>query len=223
MPKRHAPSLAGGLLLTAAAAARAAGGHLDVDDAVELEPGHCQFETWSTRSPEAATNQFHVGAGCRVGPVELGLNLDRLSTVHDGLSSLGPQLKWVAGRWGEQFSAGAVWAAAVDVTRGGRPAQTVYLPLTWAPTDAAAININAGADWDARGTRSRRIGVSGEWAAHARVGVVVERFQIGGEWTSRFGLRWNLSPVMSVDVSAARAGAGAGHVFAIGLNHEFAR
>ena len=36
-------------LALAAAGARAAGGHHAVDDAVMIEPGLCEFETWAER------------------------------------------------------------------------------------------------------------------------------------------------------------------------------
>ena len=78
-----------------AAAAHAAGGHFDVDDAAVLEPGHCQYETWVTRAPSASATAFHFGPGCRVGPVELALNYDRLMTASGSVDALGPQLKWV--------------------------------------------------------------------------------------------------------------------------------
>jgi len=176
-----------------ACAAHAAGGHFDVDDAAVVAPGHCQYETWWTRAPAASTTLFHLGPGCRVGPLELGVNVDRVAT------------------------------AAYDLTHGGRPAQTLYAPLTWAAGDTLAFNLNLGADWDFSGSRTRRIGISAEWAAHDKLSLIGERVKLSGDWSSRLGLRWLLGHATSLDLSAARVGPRATPVYVIGLNHDFAR
>ena len=209
--------------LTLAAAARAAGGPFDVDDAAMVEAGRCQYETWLTRVPAASATLFHLGPGCRVGPVELGLNYDRLSTGSETRSTLGPQLKWVADPLVGPLSAGIVWSTAHDLKRGGRPAHALYVPVTWAVNDKVALNANLGADWDFAGARTRRVGVSGEWAAHPKLTVIGERVQVAGDWTSRLGARFMLGDAISLDLSAARVGPGASRVYGIGLNHAFAR
>ncbi|MEP7102142.1 MAG: hypothetical protein ABI781_16660 [Burkholderiales bacterium] len=206
-----------------AANAQAAGGHFDVDDAAVAEPGHCQYETWLARAPAASATLFHLGSACRVGPVELGFNVDRFSTAGETRSALGPQLKWVADPLVGPLSAGIAWSAAGDLKRGGRPAHTLYVPLTWAVNDKIALNANLGADWDFAGARTRRVGVSGEWIAHDKLTMIVERVKFAGEWTSRLGARFMLNESISVDLSAARAGPHATRVYAIGLNHDFAR
>ncbi|REM67973.1 hypothetical protein DSI38_08340, partial [Mycobacterium tuberculosis] len=65
-----------------------------MDDASTLDPGQCQYETWWGRTGVEPITGFHFGPACRVGPFELGLNLDRTSV--DGVHSVtgGPQLKW---------------------------------------------------------------------------------------------------------------------------------
>ena len=216
------------LLVTAygvafAANACAAGGHFDVDDAAVVEPGHCQYETWLTRAPAASTTLFHLGPGCRVGPVELGFNYDRVSSAGEIRNALGPQLKWVVDPLVGPLSAGIAWSAAYDVKRGGRPAHTLYAPITWTVNDRIALNANLGADWDFAGARTRRLGVSGEWIAHERFTVIGERVKFAGDWTSRLGARFMLSDSISVDLSAARVGPRATRVYVIGLNHDFAR
>ena len=77
---------AASLALTIAADACAAGGHFDVDDATVLEPGHCQYEIWAARVPDSSASVFHLGPGCRVGPLELGVNFDRLRAAGDSRS-----------------------------------------------------------------------------------------------------------------------------------------
>ncbi len=211
-----------GIGLSGAGAARAAGGHFDVDDAVMLEPGRCQVEIWLTRAPGALTTA-HLGPSCRLGPVELGFNVDRFSTPVSGGSALGPQLKWVADPFIDRLSAGIVAALGSRAQGESHTDRTIYLPLTWAPHEALAVNANVGADWVSGNGRTRRLGLSGEWSASDRATVIAERFGAGGEWVSRLGLRVSLSDSLSLDLSAARAGAQARRLFAIGLNHDFAR
>ncbi len=206
--------------------AHAAGGHFDVDDATVAETGHCQYETWLARAPSARTTLFHVGPACRVGPVELGVNLDHAETRSEHHDSLGPQLKWVADPLIDKLSAGVVVAAAFDVKHGGRPWKTAYVPLTWWVADRLWVHANAGADWAASGERTRRLGLSAEWAASDRLTVIAERITYASSWTSRLGARVTLTEAISVDFSAARfssGAAGASRVYVIGLNHDFAR
>ena len=215
-------TLAIGLLLNVATA-RAAGGHFDVDDASVLDPGHCQYETWLARAPDAAATLFHLGPGCRVGPVEIGVNLDWLSGADGRLTNLGPQLKWVVDPWVGKLSTGLAWSASFDVTHGGRPAHTAYVPLTWWAAEKLWVHANVGADWEPSRVRTRRVGVSGEWAATDRWTVIGERGKFLGNWTSRLGVRFNLNESIGLDLSAARTGPGATRLFVIGLNHDFAR
>jgi hypothetical protein len=206
-----------------ATAARAAGGHFDVDDAAAIEPGHCQYEAWAVRAPSApAATLWHVGPGCRVGPVELALNLDRFASYTGTRSTAGPQLKWVTDIAGP-IAAGVVVGAAFDLRRGGRPAHTLYVPLTWAVRDSLALNANLGADWDATGARTRRLGASGEWVAHERLTLIAERVKFAGDWNSRLGARFMLGDATSIDLSAARVGPRAARVYVMGLNHDFER
>jgi len=218
---RAALIAAGGLGF--ALAAHAAGGHFDVDDAAVLEPGQCQYEAWFGRAPAAPATLIHLGPGCRVGPVELGLNLDRLTAAGAHRETLGPQLKWVADPLAGSLGVGVAWAAAFDLRRGGRPAHTLYLPLTWTVNDRIALNANLGADWGVAGARTRRVGASGEWVLNPKLTVIGERVKFGGEWTSRLGARFAVSDAISVDLSAARVGPRANRVWVIGLNQSFAR
>lgn len=214
---------AASLTLALAVPAWAAGGHFDVDDATVLDPGRCQAETWAVRAPAALATLLHLGPGCRVGPVEVGVNVDRATIAGEGRTLAGPQLKWVADPLVDKLSAGVVWSASYDLTNRGRAAQTLYVPLTWWVADTLRVHANLGIDRDTQGERWRRRGLSGEWAASDRFTLIAERVQIVGDWTSRLGGRVNLGDALSVDLSAARAGPRAGRVYAIGLNREFGR
>jgi hypothetical protein len=201
---------------------RAAGGQFDVDDASLVDPQHCQVETWLLRAPGGATG-VHLGPACRFGPVELGLNLDRQGGASETTGFAGPQVKWVAAVWPDRLSAGLVWAAALDLRRGGRPLHTVYVPATVTVSDRLAVNLNLGTDWDGSGASGRRVGASAEWAAGPTVTVLVERGRVGGTWSSRLGGRLALTEASSIDLSIARIGPQATRVVGIGFNHVFAR
>ena len=214
-------AVAGLSLLTAPA--HAAGGHFDVDDATVLDPGRCQYEAWVVRAPAAGATVAHLGPGCRVGLVEVGVNVDRWSVAGGNRTVLGPQLKWVVDPLVDKLSAGLAWSAFYDLTNHGRPTQTLYAPFTWWAAEKFWIHANIGLDRDPAGTRWRRQGVSGEWAASDQFTVIAERVKIVGDWISRLGGRFNVSETLSVDLSAARAGPRGDRVYVIGVNQEFAR
>jgi len=213
--------------LSLAAAAAQAGGHFDVDDAGTLDPGQCQYELWGTRVRRAQTTLWHFGPACRVGPVEIGLNIDRISVAGDHLHALGPQLKWTF--LGQ--ASDARWSAAVSMgtitelpRRGGRTGGQFVVPVTWRATDSLQVHANLGGDWAAgTGARSGRGGLAGEWAVNDTVSLIAERNRAFGLWTSRIGARFSLTPLISIDVSAARTGPEGVRSVSIGLNHEFSR
>lgn len=211
------------LSLLAIASAHAAGGHFDVDDATVLDPGHCQVETWLTRAPALAGTLVHVGPSCRVGPVELGVNVDRLSLGGARRTLLGPQFKWVIDPLVDKISAGVAWSAAYDLTNRGRPTQTAYVPVTWWAAEKLWVHANLGVDRLETGPRWRRQGLAGEWAASEKVSVIAERVKIVGDWTSRLGGRLNVTDALSIDLSAARTGPRGERVYVVGLNQDFAR
>jgi hypothetical protein len=214
-------AVAGMSLVTAPAFA--AGGHFDVDDAAVLDPGHCQLEAWVVRAPAAGATIAHLGPGCRVGLVEVGVNVDRWSVPGNSRSLLGPQLKWVVDPLVDKLSAGLAWNAFYDLTNHGRPTQTLYAPFTWWAAEKLWVHANIGADLGPAGTRWRRQGLSAEWATSDRFTFIAERVKIVGDWTSRFGGRFNVSETLSVDLSAARFGPRSERVYVIGMNQEFAR
>lgn len=223
-PRRSLRPVAAALLLGAATgAAQAAGGHFDVDDASLLGSGRCQNEAWFVRAPRVGASLLHDGAACRVGAFELGLNVERPSVDGSAGLTLGPQLKWSTNLGSERLAAGLVWYAALDVRHGGRAAHTFYVPATWRLADALVLNANLGIDLDAQRRLTRRIGISGEWAATATLTLLAERARFGGDPITRVGARIGLGAATSLDLSAARSGAIAANLFAVGLNHEFGR
>jgi len=204
-----------------------AAGHFDVDDAGTLDPGQCQYETWWGRTGVEPITGFHIGPACRVGPVELGLNIDRLSVQGVHSITAGPQLKWTfLGQAADAPLSAAVSMGTVsDLRRGGRMGGQFVVPVTWRPVDSLQLHANLGADWAlGTGVRTPRGGAAVEWAINDTVSLIAERNRASGLWTSRIGGRFSLTPLISVDISASRTkplGERSVRGFVIGLNHEF--
>lgn len=190
-----------GLLLTAAHAAHAAGGHHAVDDASILEPGQCQLETWADRTTDGARSSAHVGPGCRVGPVELSLNLDRVRSA-DTTTVAGPQVKW-ATPVSDSLSVGLAASAALQERAPRQASRTLLLLGTWQPSDSWLVHANAGRDFRPGGLSSTHAGAAIEWQATPRWSFVAERFREGGGDYGRTGARWSLNDAVNVDISRA--------------------
>jgi hypothetical protein len=202
--------------------AQAAGGHHAVDDAAILEPGQCQTELWLEQADGRRLE--HVGPACRLGSVEVGLNLDRgrLSGA-PGLRSGGPQLKW-AGELTPTLSIGAVWSATWQSVRPHLAGQSLLIPLTWAPRDDVAIHLNLGRDLRHQATDLTRRGVALEWLPHPQWQGLAEWFDDGQRTHRRLGLRHLVSEQLSLDLSrAAPVGQGRDAWWTVGLNWTFAR
>ena len=185
--------------------AHAAGGHHAVDDAAILEPGQCQLESWVDRQSGGDRTLFHVGPACRLGPIEIGLNLDHAHTTGSGsITVLGPQLKW-ARALSVEWSVGAVVSTAWKDNNPHHVVTTLVLPLTWEPTEVIRIHANVGRDfW--RGDRdTKRAGAAVEWAPSETWSFVVERFREVDINFWRAGVRYALSPVLSVDIVGREA------------------
>ena len=97
------------------------------------------------------------------------------------------------------------------------------MPLTWQVAEKLWVHANAGADWSAAHVRTRRVGISGEWAANDTLTLIAERVNLAGAWSSRLGARFNLNESISIDLSAARVTPQGTRLYVIGLNHDFAR
>lgn len=216
------------LPLCLSAATAQAAGHFDVDDAGMLDPGRCQVELWAGRFRDTKTTVWHVGPGCRVGPVELDLNIDGVSVAGFDTHSVGPQLKWTF--LGQAADAPLSAAISTGLTfnmprRGGGMGGQFVVPVTWHAAESLQIHVNLGADWPAvaDGTRSARKGIAGEWALNDTVSLIAERNRAFGAWTSRAGARISLTPMTSIDISASRTGVDRVRGVLIGVNREFGR
>lgn len=201
-----------------------AGGHLDVDDAGTLDPGQCLVETWGGRSGAVPVIALHVGPTCRVGPIELGVNLDR--TSNPGTYFIGPQVKWTwFGQAADARFSGAVSAnATFDRTHHGKPGRQLVFPFTLVATPSWQIHADIGADWaTVTGERTLRRGLGTEWALTEKVSLLAERNRAFDAWTTRVGARFNFTPFTSLDVTTSRTGPEHARGFYVGLNHEFRR
>ena len=183
--------------------ALAAGGHHEVDDAVILDPRQCQVETWADWETGGDRELLHLGPGCRVGPVELTLNIDR--TRAPGAPSatvLGPQLKW-ARSIGERTSVGVVLSASWQDQGPDFVGGVAVVPLTWRADDALLVHINVGRDFRRGEPNPARAGAALEWSPSTAWSFVAERFREGKENLWRAGGRWTIGPSLSIDLSRA--------------------
>ena len=187
-----------------ASQSQAAGGHHAVDDAAILDPGQCQLEVWNDREEGGLRSVFHTGPACRVGPVELGLNLDRSRTDTGGsIVSGGPQLKW-AMPLSEHWSTGVVVAATWKSRAPRYVGSSLVVPLTWQASDTLALHANLGRDFRHGERDSFHGGVAAEWSPTQALSFVAERWREGSVHYWRTGLRWTLSPAFNIDLSQAR-------------------
>lgn len=205
--------------------AHGAGGHHAVDDAALVEPGQCQVEVWTDRERHRARTLSHVGPACRVGPVEIGLNLDRSrSTGAQSFTLVGSQIKWVLPLTGS-LSAGAVLAASWQESPSRFVASTVVFPFTWTASETWAMHINAGRDFR-RGAEmdTSRAGIAAEWSPHPHWSGVVERFRENRANHWRVGVRYAWNQNVSVDLSRAQGSHGSVPAWwTLGLNWAFDR
>jgi len=230
--RRHLRATAA-LLGLALNEAHAAGGHHAVDDAAILEPGQCEVETWFDRERGGGRTLLHVGPACRLGPVELGLNMDRARSAtnsgnagnagNDTTVTAGPQVKWVTPVT-ESLSVGVVLAAGWQDSSPRFVGSTVVLPLTWQPTQSLAVHVNLGRDFRQHAKDMSRAGAALEWAATPQWSMVAERFREGQAHFWRVGARYVVSDTLSLDLSQARGLAGAAPAWwTVGFNWAFQR
>lgn len=211
---------AASLLVTSPA--RAAGGHHAVDDAAILDPGQCQLETWFDRTQGGNANLLHAGPACRMGPTELGLNLDSPRAAGDGRTNAsGLQAKWA---WPLSDSAhvAAVVSTAWQDKAPRHPGSTLLVPLTWQVTDALQFHVNAGRDFLRDAPDAARGGVALEWLAMPAWSFVAERFRESQADRWRLGARRMLGNA-SVDLSRAQGLDGAASSWTLGLTWLFSR
>jgi len=148
---------------------------------------------------------YHLGTGCRVGPVELGLNLDRENqAMSDAATSFGPQIKW-AYDLNEVLSIGAVASAKFNSQSPRYASSTLVLPLTWRATDTLSAHFNWGRNFLRGGVGQPRGGVSLEWVPVSDLSLVAERFREAANHSTRLGTRYTLTPDIKLDISRARS------------------
>ena len=204
--------------------AQAAGGHHAVDDAAMLDVGKCKLEGWAERETGGARTLHHLGTGCRVGPVELGLNLDKeKQTLSDAATSFGPQIKW-AFPLNDVLSVGVAASAKFSSQSPHYASSTVVLPLSWRATDTLSAHANWGRNFLRGGEGQPRGGVSLEWTPIPDVSLVAERFREAANNATRLGARYALKPDVKLDISRARGlHAGAVSWWTAGVIWEFDR
>ena len=215
------------LLLACAAiitTAHAAGGHHAVDDANMLDEGQCKLELWAERETGGSRALVHAGPGCRVGPVELDLNVERQK--FSGLTAtttFSPQVKW-ATSLNDQLNIGLVAGSSFSSQSPRYTGSTLYIPLTWHASDALLAHVNWGRDFQRGAPGQARGGVALEWAASAEWSFVVERFFQAGVSSARVGARWALMPGVNLDIGRAITLGPAGPTWAtVGVNWQFDR
>src|SRR5215208_215334 len=126
--------------------ALAAGGHHALDDAVILDPGMCQVESWLTRSADRQ-RLLHAGADCRVGPLELGVSAEHSRLAGNSDTGYGLQAKWateVLPRFNAGLSISTGWQAHVRPRYQGATASGL---VSWFPSDELALHLNLGRDF----------------------------------------------------------------------------
>lgn len=194
--------LAATCMVLAHGAVLAAGGHHAVDDAVVLEPGQCQQETWVDRFGPGH-GAWHLGPACRIGAWELGVNVDQVRFAGEPAFRIaGPQAKW-AGTFASGWSAGVVLSPGWEA---GRYKSTIAIvPVTWQATPSLLLHLNAGRELPRHGAGRTLAGVAAEWSANEQWSFVAERFNDTFGRAARVGARWQVTPSVSLDLSRARA------------------
>lgn len=201
-PRALARTLGAAIGLAFAGGAFAAGGHHAVDDAAMLEPQACELESWTTRA-QGGQRLLHAGAGCRVGPVELGVAGEYARQGGASEAAYAVQGKW-AREWAPGLSAGlsvtSGWQAHV---RPRYQATTVVALATWLPREDLALHLNLGRDFVRGDGDANRSGVAVEWTPRERWSVLAERYVEQRTHLLRAGLRWAASEDWTLDASRA--------------------
>ena len=212
------------LLSVSGSAAWSAGGHHAVDDAGLLDPGGCKLESWFERSG-APGRLLHLGAGCRLGPVEVSAATEPQRQAGPSLADHGLQLKWA-------MQAAANWRAGVSLATGwqshARPryqGSTLTGLLSWSPHEEVGLHANLGRDFVHGGADATRGGVSIDWAPSGGPwSLMAERYRQEGGQFVRAGVRWTPASRWSLDLSRAVRLRGIGESsWTLGLTREFER
>lgn len=211
-------------LLLASGLAQAAGGHHAVDDAELLDEGRCKLESWYERSSSSG-RLLHLGAGCRVGALELGAATEPQRQDGSSTSDHSLAIKWateVAPGLSAGLSASPSWQAHARPRFQGTTAAAL---LTWEAVENVRLHGNLGRDFVHRGGDESRGGVAIDWTPGGGAWqLAAERYRQEGGHFARAGLRWAPSKDWIVDLSRAVRIRGAGESsWTIGLTREFDR
>lgn len=206
-----------------ATAVMAAGGHHALDDAVILEPGACQLESWLTR-PNDRQHLLHTGGGCRVGPIELSAAAER---ARDGASS--QSAYQLQGKWATEIVPGlnaglslaGGWQAHV---RPRHQVTTLVGLLSWFAREDLAGHLNLGRDFLRGQAGENRSGVSIDWTVRPGWSLAGERYLEAGTHFARAGVRWAINESWSMDLSRAHRLRGpAASNWTLGATWQFSR
>jgi hypothetical protein len=210
------------LFFCAAPVVHAAGGHFAVDDAAILDPDQCQLESWEEFETGGARSLFHFGPSCRVGPVELGLNVDRLrSRGRDSSTVFGPQVKWAVAV-DDDFSVGFVGLVGWQGKAPRYAGATLYLPFSLHVAPPLWLHANGGRDWYRGAPSTSRLGLALEWDLGTTWTMTGELFRQASGNFARLGTRWQASPNVSIDLSRASAlGVRSSGWWSLGANWAF--
>ncbi|MES2786312.1 MAG: hypothetical protein V4684_12685 [Pseudomonadota bacterium] len=195
--------VAAALLMSASSVALAAGGHHAVDDAAILDTGSCEIESWFSKA-RGGSRLLHAGAGCRVGPVELGVGADYAREGSASETGYQAQAKWATALNASLNLGVSLTAIAAAHTRPSYQGSTASFLLTWAARDDLNVHLNVGRDFVHRGPRLNRSGVSAEWTFHEGWSLVGERYAQDLSQFARLGVRGNLAPGWTIDLSRAQ-------------------
>lgn len=187
-----------------------------------LDRGRCQFETWFGRAD--TERGLFAAPACRVGALEVGLNLERRRAGGEHRDAAALQLKWATEVDGAvlPLSLGLVLAAGRELTGGAGTAWALVAPLTLRLAgDRLQLHFNAGIDHPAVDGHRRRWGLAADWSVDDAWLLTVERRRQQGEGLTRLGLRRQIDAMTSLDLSRARV---AGErLWVVGLNVEWGR
>ncbi len=196
-------ALAGLSLMIGSCVTQAAGGHHAVDDAAILDAGSCEVESWVSKA-RGGSRLLHAGAGCRVGPVELGVGAE--FARQGGVSDTSYQ---VQAKWATALNPGvnvgiSLTAISAAHLRPSYQGSTAAILLTWAVRDDINLHLNIGRDFVHRGPRLNRSGISAEWGFQEGWSLVAERYAQDLAHFARLGIRGNISPGWTIDFSRAQ-------------------
>jgi hypothetical protein len=187
----------------------AAGGHHALDDAVILEPGTCQAESWLTRS-SGSERLLHAGGACRAGAIELGVAAERARSGDDRQNGYQVQGKWateVVPGFNAGVSLTGIWLAHA---RPRHQATSLAGLASWFPREDLAFHLNLGRDFLQGQADENRAGLSVEWTVRPGWSLTGERYLEAGTHFLRAGVRWAINEAWSVDLSRAHRVQGPG-------------